>query len=597
MKRILLCVLAVFVLLVAAAVIAVNRIDPAFVTKKIAEIGEHATGQPLVCEKVPSLSLFPLGLSLGRAHWGKAENNEGLTATIAGGLIELELIPLLSRRVVIKEVRLENPVLTIKPPQPDNKDDKKGSATGEGGAQKSPQEQDQKLPEDIPVELNRMVLHQAEIILDAGAAQRVHLKNLNLSVEDLRRHTDAALRCDFTFDIAQDKRKLVGTLALDTKIRYEAATLTFRQTGLTLTPISGLLPKEAGPVSFAADGVFAPREQNLRLTNARMTLPFNLNIQGDMEFSFGKPFSVKSKLQASVVLLDKYLNLLKEKPSPQPDAKPASGKAPPPAQAATPSSGKDMPTLDVSLTVAELRQGKLSLKDVVAEVRGSGGNYALNPLNCTLGSGGVIKSRADVNLSNETYAAQTTASGVRIGDLLDALGKGRPAEGVADLKANMTWRGASGKEIMATLTGDGILEARNVSVAALASVAKSTPGASALASPFQSIRVPFTARNGEITAQPITAVSKGVDAKGRALASLPKARLDATAVVQSLGLTLPVYARGPFSDLSFGLDSKAILPGILQPGDAFTKTDKNAGKGSKKTPQDAGGFVKGLLGR
>jgi AsmA protein len=67
--------------------------------------------------------------------------------------------------------------------------------------------------------------------------------------------------------------------------------------------------------------------------------------------------------------------------------------------------------------------------------------------------------------------------------------------------------------------------------------------------------------------------------------------------VQLLGLNLPVYARGPFSNLSYGLDPKFALPGLKGASDALSGAGKAAGDTAKKAKRGAKGLVKGLFGR
>jgi AsmA protein len=212
-----------------------------------------------------------------------------------------------------------------------------------------------------------------------------------------------------------------------------------------------------------------------------------------------------------------------------------------------------------------------------------------------LASGGVFKGGADIDIPDKFHGLKITARGVNIGGLLEALNKGRPAEGTADLDADINTRGESAKEFTASLNGTGLLEARDVRAAALASLSKTIPGLSLES--FQLIRVPFAVRNGEVTAQPVTAVSRDIEIKGRAQAALPREHLDATATVHALGMNIPVFAKGPFNNLSYGLDAKFALPGLQQTSGTLSKTGKAAGGEVKKGTQKAKGLVKGLFGR
>jgi AsmA protein len=608
MKRILLLGSGIAALLIISAIVAISQIDADFMVKQIAEITERTTGKALVCETMPDISFFPPGLSLGRARWGEISEGRGMTATVKSGMIALELTPLLSGNVRVREIRLDNPVVEMRgggdaPPVPG-----KTGAARDGVGRSSSSDAvsstaSRDFPADPPVELERMVLRQGEAVWDDGSGKRAHIKNINLSVENLRRGEDASIQCDFAFDFVQNKADSIsGTLALDTKIRYEAAALNFRQSSVTLTPLGGRIPKDAGPVQFAGEGVFDFRRQDLRLTSLRLALPHNVKIQGDLALLLGKAVSLKGKIQAGVVPVDGYLALLK---NPAPPAAKSRGAAmnktantAAGAEKKSPSTEEvSWPAVDMHISVSSVQYGKLAVNDIAVGIQGENGKYVLTSLSCALGTGGMIRGQADINMPDKSYATKLTARGINIGNLLEALRKGRPAEGTADLNADVSIRGGNSKEFTASLNGGGLFEARDVRVAALSSLPQTIPGISALSAPLQLVRVPFAARNGEVTAQPVTVTSQGIDAKGRALASLPKEHLDATASVRLLGLNLPVYAKGPFSNLSYGLDPKFTLPGIKSASDALSGAGKAAGDTVKKGKRGAGGLVKGLFGR
>ena len=199
-----------------------------------------------------------------------------------------------------------------------------------------------------------------------------------------------------------------------------------------------------------------------------------------------------------------------------------------------------------------------------------------------------------------------------MGGLLEALGKGRPVDGVAALDADLSMRGADAKAMLAGLNGRGVLEVRNMHLEAMSALPQNVPGLTgkkgAVPDRFDLVRVPFTARNGEVTAQPITVSSAGLNASGRALASLPREYLDATADIKTLGMTIPVVAKGPFSNISYGVDPKFALdmarklPGaLLDGGKAAGGATRNGAEGAggvmKKGLEGAGGLMRGLFGK
>ncbi|MDR2573913.1 MAG: hypothetical protein LBC94_06175 [Desulfovibrio sp.] len=374
MKRALLWSLGITALIAGVVVAVISRIDAGFIIKQIAALTERATGQALVCENPPEISFFPPGLSLGKARWGEISKGQGMAATVKSGTLVLELFPLFSGNMVIKEIRLDNPVFEMRgnaPASPEG--EKTGTASASQGQHAAspppPTSPPPDYPADLPVELERLVLRQGEILWDDGSNKRGHAKNINLSVENLRRREEAAVQCDFTFDVMQGKTDVLsGTLALDAKLRYEAATLIFRQSSVTFTPLKGRIPKDAGPVQLACEGSFALAKENLRLQTLRLTLPYNVKIQAELDLLVGKNLSVKGKVQSSVIPADKYAALLKKMDSlPAEDAKaaPARTAAPSAAGKKHPSGEKtSWPLVDMRISAAGVHYGKLGLNDI-----------------------------------------------------------------------------------------------------------------------------------------------------------------------------------------------------------------------------------------
>lgn len=63
-----------------------------------------------------------------------------------------------------------------------------------------------------------------------------------------------------------------------------------------------------------------------------------------------------------------------------------------------------------------------------------------------------------------------------MGGLLEALGKGRPVDGVAALDADLSMRGADTKAMLAGLNGRGVLEVRNMHLEAMSALPQNVPG-------------------------------------------------------------------------------------------------------------------------
>ena len=156
-------------------------------------------------------------------------------------------------------------------------------------------------------------------------------------------------------------------------------------------------------------------------------------------------------------------------------------------------------------------------------------------------------------------------------------------------------------EARQSLTGRGLVEIRQLHVPAMAELGKSLPMLAGKGGPlpdrFDLARAPFTAKNGEINAAPITVTSPSLNAAGKAHISLPRQNIDANMDIKTLGLTIPVTAKGPLSDISYGVDPKFALDMAKSLPGSLLNTGKQAGGATKDAAKGAGGLLRGIIGR
>lgn len=296
---------------------------------------------------------------------------------------------------------------------------------------------------------------------------------------------------------------------------------------------------------------------------------------------------------------------------------PSGGKAAPgsqkaPAQAPGVKQAKNgLPTLDLRLSIAALRYGALGLADLTTRLTGKAGRYSLEDLSTRLTTGGSLKGTLSADLATAAYSVRATGTGVDIGPLCAAAGKAGLASGTAAFSVDLRCAGADSRALVASLDGAGTLEARDLSAPALreaAAVLKVLP-VRGLSIPerITAVSAPFTARRGEITARPVTLTAQGLSARGEVTASLPREYLQGSATVSAAGLNIPLTFKGPFGDISVGVDPKfalelgatlGALPGM---GNAAGAAGGGAARGAGNAVRDglgaAGGIVRGLLGR
>ena len=713
MKRMFLWILGSIAVLAVAAVILISRVDTDFVVRQIADATAKATGQPLKFDTPPGISFFPPGVHFGQAHWGNAQDAQGVSIAVKSGMAQLELSPLLTGNVVVREIRLDSPIVEVRegkapapaqaaPQQPvadaskpaASKPNAAKSGSGKADAAKAdatatepsaPAAKSAAEPATLPIELKRLVLRQGSITYTGATGQTLHVNNVNLSVENLRIGQEATVQCDFSFALdskqanaptatANQPNGMSGTMALTSRLRYAPPQLLFRQTALTVTPLTGALPKEAGPLQLTCEGTLRLTDLHLQLTKAilntpqaRMTISgeaalgsptFNgsleiegspqklaalaghkikaaagkdelrfrtmlryvpnalnlsqmqlqvddISLRGGLRFEFpaDAPLGITADIQAGAINLTPYLSTAdapaqdaKSQGSSEADAAHAKKAGKPDAAAA-----QKMPSLDIRAKIAAISKGGLQVKDIALALKGEKGHYALNSLAASLGSGGSIKATGSVNMANETCAIKALAADVDLGPLLVALGKGRTVDGLAMLDTDLTMDCGGASEMRQSLSGRGLIEIRQLHVPAMAELGKSLPPLAGKGGPlpdrFDMARAPFTAKNGEINAAPITVTSSSLNAAGKARISLPRQNIDAAMDIKTLGLTIPVTAKGPLSDISYGVDPKFALDMAKSLPGALINTGKQAGGTTKDAAKGAGGLVRGILGR
>jgi AsmA protein len=719
MKRIFIWILGGIALLAVAAVVLISRVDTDFVVRQIADATAKATGQPLQFDTPPGISFFPPGVHFGQAHWGNADEAQGMAIAVKSGMAQLELSPLLAGNVVVREIRLDSPVVEIREsksvapaeaaPEPPKADTTKQSTAKPGaskpsaaksGAPKTDAPQtnatattDQPVPAakpatepaTLPIELKRLVLRQGSVTYTDAAGQILRIKDVNLSVENLRIGQEATVQCDFSFALggkqanaAAEASNLSGTMAFTSRLRYSPPQLLFRQTALTVTPLTGALPKEAGPLQLTCEGMLRLSDMHLQLTRALLSTPqarmtmsgeaalnaptFNgtleiegspqklaalaghkikaapskdelrfrtilryvpnamnlsqmqlqvddITLRGGLRFEFpaNAPLGITADIQAGAINLTPYLpaeethaagGKAQDAKATASDADAARAKktVKPDAEAA-----QKMPALDIRAKIAAISKGGLQIKDIVLAIKGEKGRYALNSLTAGLGSGGSIKATGSMNMANETCAIKALVADVDLGPLLVALGKNRTVDGIGMLDTELTMDCGGAAEARQSLTGRGLVEIRQLHVPAMAELGKSLPMLAGKGGPlpdrFDLARAPFTAKNGEINAAPITVTSPSLNAAGKAHISLPRQNIDANMDIKTLGLTIPVTAKGPLSDISYGVDPKFALDMAKSLPGSLLNTGKQAGGATKDAAKGAGGLLRGIIGR
>lgn len=659
MKKALYILLGVLLLLGAGAAFALSRIDTASLTQKIADLSREATGKPLLLSQTPSISLMPLGVSFGPAAWGMQDGKaaaQGLSASIQGGTISMQLMPLFSGKIVVDKVVLNKPVITVRPDVP-------APSASAASPQKPAKDEPFSIP---PVELTSLHIVNGSVDMDNGQGQKVRLNALDLKLNNLAPGKDADSQLSVQIDVSQHGTTLVaGKLTQKGQIRLAPEQVTCSGLEVTFNPEKGRIPASAGPVRLKADASFALAGQVLTLTSLQLSaahtdmslsgvlhldpltftgnssltcapdkmlhalgmagplprMPQSFNQKFALTFANNKldipeytatldkstitgslsltlpqgkqPLTVHKRVRIDQLNLDQYLDAASTEKNQ--DAKSAQSMASAPAPSAAPASS--LPTVDADITIASLTVRKITLQNLHVALKGTAGRYNVQPASFTLASGGSVESNSIIDLSTLHYSSQGKASNINVGALLQAMQGKSPVSGTAQMDYALTCAGASATAIKSSLSGKGLLLVQNIVLKDVKLLPKDTPAnAGQQPTNFERLSVPFTAKNGMVNLSPISLTSSSVNAKGQGMVNLPQSTLNMSADIVMLGITVPVVASGSFSNLSYGVDPAKMLKGVLTNPNVIKEAGNILQQGGKGA-QGVGGALKGLFGK
>lgn len=265
MKRVLYIVLGLLVVLVAGGAFAISRIDTVAMSKKVAELTAEHTGKPLVLQQVPSISFIPLGLSFGQATWGMVDGKaapEGISVSLQGGKVSLQLAPLLSGNIVVDSVELQSPTITVRPDSSLAKAQPAPNAAGTATAE----------PLRLPAfSLGQMRITNGTVDLNTGTGPGIRISKLDMSVKNLAPQQLASTQFSLHLTVHESSPKglgpilLAGTVQHKAEIRLSPSQVDVQGLDVTFTPEEGFIPVAAGPVRLSGELAYV-------LTNGKLTL-------------------------------------------------------------------------------------------------------------------------------------------------------------------------------------------------------------------------------------------------------------------------------------------------------------------------------------
>ena len=647
MKKVILILVILFVIVVGGLITAVFMIDKELIKDKVAEVVENTTGKPLIIKDTPSISINPLGISLGNVSWGKKTPDgkaDDLFVSVESAKVQVALLPLFSGQIIIEEIILDSPSISMLQKKTGEKVEPKVSSAD---SEKSKTELGN-------FEISSLSIKNGSVLYDDGTGQIVNLKNFSMSLNNVKLGEEASLKLESNISLLDPE--LAGNLAVEGKVALQNTNIIdVHPLTMEFTPSKGMIPPKAGPVKIKLEGAydlnagqFAIRMLQLALNSLKFDMsgdlqtaksiafkgnmkldaalskaaqPFGItlpgkgfdsfkfetpvsysenslvmgdiksklndtSINGNVSLKTGQISDIKVKLEIDSVDIGDYLTENSGKNSGE-TSKNKSLPENKPAQKTI------YPTLDADLLIRSLTSNKVEFKDLTVKIKGSNGNYNIDPFDFIIGTGGQFTSKSSMDLVGMKHRIVANFSDFEIGSLMKAVNGKNPVDGKAVGDLNIAFSGMDIKTMQSSLSGTGNVNVEDVKLIDPSVVLSKIPMINESLSDIYQISIPFNAINGVVNLSEVnlTSNTNSLNGKAQGIVDLKQEQVDITADLKFINTAIPLRISGPFSKISYGVDAtktiKTIAENPAETIDAGKKTIENI-KDQSKTIKEQG---------
>lgn len=598
---------------------------------------EFSIAGPVDLKFWPNIAIELNDVKLGNPSWA----TEKTMVALGRARVELALMPLLERRIEVRQFTLQSPVIHLEK----NKDGK-GSwemmpASSAGAAASGAAGNDSaSAPLDIRLGVFEIRDGTLSFIDHAGGTtEKLSDVDVTIALPSL----DGALKVDGDFDFRGDRMTLMLALdalkpVLDGKGSRAKLTLSSDKMSLHYDgDLSAAAPYLKGEMKFDAPqlGAFAAwaaqdpaAGQGLPFSKATIggkveldasrlsvlsaeILADDLKARGDMNVNFsGKPVVVSARLGTGRLVVDRFM---------KPETGEAAAKNPAPA---VPDQGWSREPIDFSGLKSVNADLTLEVEGVTCKGIDTGPatvSVALKNgyLNLGLSETSVLKGTFKGALVLDSsgvvpeVAAQFQIKGVEIKPVLEAFAGFKKLSGTGDVEANLHMRGRSQFDLVSSLSGPGSVVFRNGALEGidLANIAQMVQKGLANMNigegktEFVEMGGTFNAANGIVSNQDFAMKGPLVRATGKGTADLPKKYLQyrvepvltaSSAVEGATGVGIPVDIVGPFSALKIRPDFKSVINNALENPEAVKEQIKAIGENADQAKDAIKGLLQGL---
>lgn len=523
-------------------------------------------GYSLVFRQTPVASLFPPRLDFGQIAGTARLGAIIIDFALESGSVEPDLPGLLFGRWELRKLTLNRPVLKLRLAP---------GAKGSAG--------------NFP-EIGQLLVQDAQVDL-VSRAGRLVLADLKLTGQNIRPRREMDLQCDCVLDWTPPSgASVAGNLAIQTKLRYYAPALTFRETALSFTATDNGFLSQYSPLQIHFEGGFDLRKLRPRVRSFELSVPELLLVgKGDFEngrfageasveadlsrftplkgrLEFDSPFALDAR---SLSFTDITLKLGSCTGTGTAKLGFAQADAPSSITADLSAGTLDLdefalaketdppafplawPALDFRLAMKGVRKEKLELADISATVKGAAGSYRVENFAASW-AGGKITAYSQLDLAGLRFSVTTQGKRLNLGKALDQLGVGGFASGNMAYSLRLSSAGSSVEEAIKQVSGSGRLICENLGIKLPAGVAffMGKLGRN-LPSVLNRVRINFRGEDGNFAFSPVNASGPGFEATGSASLQIASEELSGEFVLKALALEFPVSFKGPWGDLSW----------------------------------------------
>ncbi len=606
-KYLFIAIFLLIVLVLGAGAFFIKTLDLNNYKELIVNKTKEATGRDLVISGDIEHTLWPrLGLTLGQTTFGNAPGfGDAPMATIEKININVAVMPLLKKKVEASKLVLHGLKVNLHKNTQGvtNWDD----LIPEESASEADTEESTDAPE-LDIVINGVEVTDAELLWqDDQVGTKVEIASFNLSTGELVDGQATDVKMNLKLKNADPL--MDADLAIVTKALFDskAQTLSLQGLDVALHSTGESFPNGAMDLDLTSNvsGNFATQKYSMQNTDikiagtgdafpeGKLDVSMQTNIDADVANealsltslvvsmldtqltgnasvkSFSKP-DVKFSLASELLDLDKLL------PTSSAEEKAESTPADENAPIELPTKTLRDMRVNGDVTVGKLIVSGMTMTNVKATITAKGGLLQVTPMSMNLYDGS-MKGKASIDVRGDTpkYALATDLAGVQIDQLsIDFLGEEKAyMRGVCNLSLDINTVGNSVADLKRALDGNVKLDAGNGALRdakmaaniekAAAFMKGREPKPTGEEVVFDKLFGTFNIVNGLSDNKDFKFDSPIVFANGEGKVNIAESKTDYTI---SIGLSdepgkyaIPITIKGPFDDLSYGIDLQAAI--------------------------------------